>query len=164
MKRILLIALGLLLLVLGARALFRALSSDETKLRWRLEAMEEGYNEGDVGDAIGPIARDWKHDGAGEVTRDYVSRGLAYRSFQGYDQATDERIWRLEIDWDSLLILVEGDEATTEFVATFLERGRDGWNVEWKLEADCRWRRSSEGWFLYASSHENLEGSRGAMR
>ena len=58
MKRILLIALGLLLLVLGARALFRALSSDETKLRWRLEAMEEGYNEGDVGDAIGPIARD----------------------------------------------------------------------------------------------------------
>jgi len=163
MKRILTLLLGLVVLVLGGRALFRALASEETKIRWRLERMEAGYDEGDVGDAIGPIATDWRHEGYPNATRDQVRAGLAHRTLTQRDRETKELRHRVDIDWETLEIEVDGDRATSEFEVRFSELVNGEWIEGWHVRARCTWRHDPNGWFLHASSSEDIRGTAASL-
>ena len=67
MQRVLFGFLVLAGLWFGGRALVRFFASDETHIRWAIEDMEAGYNDGDVPDAVRPLAQDWRHAGHGSL-------------------------------------------------------------------------------------------------
>lgn len=163
MKRFLALSLALLVLILGTRALFRALAADETKIRWMLEEMEEGFNEGDVGDTIGPIGRDWSHDLDPRASRDNVRQWLVGRSFQGRDSETKKLLTRMDLDFESLVITVDGETATFEIPGVYEKMEKEEWTVEWRFLARGEWRDGPNGWFLHRTSHEDVQGTSASL-
>jgi hypothetical protein len=64
-KKLILGALALAALWLGSGLVIRFFASDETKIRWLVETMEEAYNAGRPGTCVGPLAKGWRHEGHG---------------------------------------------------------------------------------------------------
>ena len=158
MLRALLAVLGLVALWFLGRALVYALVSDETRIRWHVESMAEGYNEGDVGDAIGPIHRDWKHEGT-ELSRDLLHGGLVREFFQDRDRETRKLLRRVAIDGESIEVRVTDDRAEVELEAAF-ERMEDGaWVPRWRARIHGELERGDDGWSFRRTRHENLEGT-----
>ena len=158
MKRVLTIVLGVVIVVLGGRAIVRGLASDETKIRWRLETMTEGYNTGDVGDAVFPLAKDWKHEGF-PLDRETMRGVLIRESFQNRDHETHKLMRRVELDDDSLVIEVDGDKATFEVEASFQQAEGDEWVEGWRARIHAELRKGENGWFIHATRHTDLVGT-----
>ncbi len=158
MKRGLTVLLATVIVVLGVRAIARSLASDETKIRWRIESMVEGYNTGDVGDAIGPLAKDWRHEDF-PYDREAIRGGLIRESLQDRDRETGKLRRRVELDADTLSIQTADDTATLEVEASFQKLEGDEWTERWRARISGDLRNGENGWFLFASRHEDLVGT-----
>jgi hypothetical protein len=162
MKRILLAALALAALVLTARYLFLALASDETKITWLIEEMEEGFDEGRAGTATSGLARDWSH-GDSSIDRDTL-RALLAQEFLTARQSSDRALrYRVEIPETTLEIEVEGDSADLRCEAVFESRRGEEWSTVWRVSVEVELRKGEGEWEIHASRHEDLEG-RGLRR
>ena len=158
MKRLFLLALAAVVLLLVGKMVVRALADDETKVRWIVEEMRDGYNEGDVGDVVGPLHREWSHRGSG-VDRDLVRGGLVREFFQERDPKTKQLTRRVDVDLDALEIDVAGDEAALGLEATFSRRRAEAWEPVWRARIDAELVRVDGRGRLLRSRHEDLEGS-----
>jgi len=159
MKRFLAIAIVLVVVILGARALLRSLAPEETKLRWRLEQMEAGYNEGDVGDTIRPIARSWGHEGHPGLDREAIHGQMVREFFQDRHPETRELLRRVDLLEETLVLELEGDSAAFTVEVLFERLVRDSWSTAWRAELSGQWRRGEGGWLLERTSHRNLENT-----
>jgi len=157
-KRGLVVLLAAVIVVFGARAIVRALASDETKIRWRIESMAEGYNSGDVGDAIGPLAKDWKHEGF-PYGREDVRGELVREFFQERDKKTGKPTHKVELDEDTLQVDVQGDAATLQVEASFQEKDGEAWVERWRARIHGDLAKGENGWFFHHTSHEDLVGT-----
>jgi hypothetical protein len=158
MRNLLLLTLVVLLLWIGGRWLVYALASDETRIRWMLGTMEEGYNSGDVGDAVGPLARDWSHEGH-SLDRELVKGGLIRESLQDRDPETKELMRRVELDGETLVVTVDGDAATLEVEASFARQREGAWETTWRALVSGELRRGEDGWEIHRTRHRDLEGT-----
>lgn len=158
MKRFLFGLLALVIIVLGGRAIVRSLASDETKIERLVESMIAGYNAGDVGDTLRPLAKDWSHEGLSWGRQD-LRQGLIAEFFQDRDPKTKKLMRRADWDPESLVIEVTGDTATFELDAT-LSRSRGGaWEVKWRIHLTAELELGSNGWFIQRTRHDDLEGT-----
>lgn len=167
MRRALAVLVALPLLWLGGRALVRAFASDETRIRWMLASMEEGYNTGDVGDAVAPLHRDWSHEGT-ELDRDLIRAGLARELFQDRDPRTKKLRRRVELDPGSVEVAVGEDGADVALVARFArldprpDAGAEdeaAWGVVWTARIEAELVRTDDGWRILRSRHADVEGT-----
>ena len=139
------------------RALYRALASDETKIRWMVQDMVEGYDEGDVGDCIGPFAADWRHEGH-EITRELL-RGALIQTVLERDPATKERVSRVDLDEDALVVTVDGASAHVAGEARFSRLRRGAWEPVWTMRAEAELEKREEGWKIVRSRHQDVKGT-----
>ena len=159
MKRLFLLGLAVVFLLLLGKMFVRALADDETKIRWIVEEMRDGYNDGGVGDVVGPLHLDWRHRGSG-VDRDLVRGGLVREFFQDRDPKTKQLLRRVDFDPESIAIEVDGDAATLELVAAFSRlRGAGEWEEVWRARIEGDLLRVDDRWRLHRTRHEDLDGS-----
>ena len=150
----------LVMLVVGVRTLYFALASDETKIRWLVEQMEEGYDEGDVSDCVGPLAKDWRHEGQSELDRDLLKGGLLREFLQeGRDSETKERTRKVDVVDDSLSIAVTDETATLSVRVAFSRKRASGWEETWRAEIEADLRDGDDGWKIVKTRHADLDGS-----
>ena len=159
MRRLLLVLAAALTLWFLGRALVHALASDETKIRWRVEAMEEGYNTGDVGDVIAPLHADWTHEQHAGLDREMVRAVLAREALQERNPNTRRLARRVDLDEDTLAITVDGDAATLEVVASFSRWVDEAWKPDWTARFHADFVRTDDGWKTNRSRHADISGT-----
>lgn len=164
MNRVITIAILLILGSLGVRLLVSKLVSDETKIRWMLEDMVEGFDEGDSGDTVSGLARTWTHAGR-PIDRDMI-KGYVFREWMESSRSSSGQYpWDVEIPEDSLTISVaaDGETATIELEAVFseLEGGGDAaavWKPNWHVRIWGDLENTDDGWRIVKSRHEDIQG------
>ena len=158
MKRLLLIACAVFIGWYCLLATISFFASDEAKITWKLEAMEAGYNEGVVRRVVGPLSENWRHDDHFYTKRD-VQRGLAAEFFQGRDPKTKKLLRRVRLDWESLTIEVQGDQAQISIEGVFERRVGETWEPKWAARFLGELLDGSQGWEFQSTQHEDLSGT-----
>jgi hypothetical protein len=156
-KKILLGALTLAGLYLVSGVVIRFLASDETKIRWLVETMEEAYNAGRPGKCVGPLAKDWRHEGHG-IDRDML-HGALFQVSRERDRETRELLSRVEVDEDALVISVDGDRATLQADTIFSRRRGAAWEPTWELSIEADLVDGDDGWEIVRSRHSDRAGT-----
>ena len=161
MKRVLLLLVGLGLAYFGGRALWRALASPETKIRWTLEGGVAGFNAQRTDPCLEPLAASFVDETTG-IGRDHVREALIVLFLQTMQDGADGFPYRLELPRDQLAIEVEsGNEAASvELVLRFLEQAGDTEQVAWEIHVKGRMERQDPGWRLVSTTHETVSGRR----
>ena len=165
MKRVLTVLGTVLLIYFGGRALYRAMASDEQKIRWAVEGMFEGYNTAQPRLCVGPLAEDWRHDSWPGLDRELLRGGLFRVSMQDRDRQTKELTTRVELVPESLFISVEGDTASFELEAFTSHHARPEpgadreWEERWRFHVWAQLEKGEDGWKIVTSRHEDLAGT-----
>lgn len=162
--KLLVVGAALLVAVYFLRNFF---ASDETRIRWRIESMMEGFNETRLSPAMQGIGAEWR-DESRRVDRARLADALRYLFFNEKDPQTRAFPYRAELVPDTLLIEFEDTDrsrARVDFEARFLMLNASEWEPTWRV----RVRGSIEehenlGWQLQQSSHETLESDGRLMR
>jgi len=158
MKHVLFVlAASVMAFVLG-RMVILAFVSDETKIRWLIQEMEEGFNDGDLSDCIGPLHTDWKHDGH-SMNRDYLKGGLFQTFREERDRDTGRRTSKVEVDLESFSVEVEDEQARFEVEALFSRFKRDAWEETWHIRVFGDLEQGEDGWKITRTRHDDLSGT-----
>ena len=155
MLRVLLILLAIVLTYVGIRMAVFALASDETQIRWIVERMEEGYNDGKVSPCMDSIAADWTHEGAGVVRAD-LKAGLQRQFLTERDKQGPR--FRAEVDWEAFEVEIEDGSAHIVCDVHFLRRRADTWESRGRTRIEADLRDGEDGWEIRASRHTHVEG------
>lgn len=140
------------------RALFLAFVSDETKIRWQVEGMEEGFNEGDLSDCVGPLDTSWRHD-AYSLNREYLKGGLFQAFREERDRETGKRTSRVEVDWKGFFVEVDGEQAKIEVEARFSRLQKEAWEQTWHIRVFGDLEKGEDGWKILRTRHDDLKGT-----
>jgi len=180
---------GLLALVVlalaswGVSALVRALASDETRIRWVLEEMAEGFNETRLAAATEGVGESFRDETSGVNKADLIEV-LRYVFMSSKHPVTHAFPYRLEIPREELSIELReprvgehGKQARARFLARVVEPdplprrgaradedsapGEDGELAprSWDLRVEADFVDTEDGWKLARSTHEKLSGS-----
>ena len=159
MRRVLLALIALAALVLVGQRLRVALASDATRIRWRLEQMEAGFNEARLGACLRGVADGWRDTESG-VDRALLADLLRSLFFHERDPESGRFPFRVELEPEALAIAVDPQvegRAQVEAVARFsmLERGE--WSETWRLRLRATLEQHEElGWQVVRSERETL--------
>jgi hypothetical protein len=156
-KKPLSVLLALAALYLGGGLVIRLCSSDETKIRWLVEEMEEGYNTGSPGTTVGPLARTWHHDGS-EIDRQMLL-GALFEAARDRDRETKRLRSRVEVDEDAAVITVTGERATLAADAVFSRWVADAWKETWRVHFEAELVNGDGGWEIVQSRHQDQTGT-----
>jgi hypothetical protein len=156
-RKILLLALALGALWVVGAWLVELLTSDETKIRRLVADMEEAYNAGSPGSCVGPLARDWRHEGY-EVDRELLLGGL-FQAARERDRETKQLRTRVEVDEDAMEVTVEGEHAALACDAVFSRLRAGQWNETWRAHLEAELADGDDGWKIVRSRHRDLRGT-----
>jgi hypothetical protein len=160
-KRALLLGLGLALVVLGGRRVLRALASDETKIRWLVEDMVDGFNDERTARAVRGLAPGFRDETSG-ADRDLVRQGVIRMLFQEHDPRTKRFLLRLEVPEEALAVEVApgGDTAAARGELRLYERRGAAETLLWGASFEGDLARTDDGWRFLRSRHRTVEGER----
>jgi hypothetical protein len=157
-KRVLLVLLGLVALFFGVRAIVHALASDETKIRWLLEDMTDGFNETRMNPILSGLAQEFVDDGSG-ARKDDVRAALAQLFLQRKDPQTKKFPFRARIEVEA--VRVQGTKsAESDFVLDVEESRGELWRAAWKARVHADLVQDSGDWFVQRTRVDTLEGQR----
>jgi len=157
MKRVLLGLLFLVVALIAVRQVVFLLASDETKIAWLIEGMEEGFNDAHAGRAVEGLANDWGHAGS-PIDRSSLQAAL-FQEFRSFGQSKKGReTYRVTVIEDSLEITVDGDRASIACEAEFARQHEEEWSPVWRIRIDAKLEDGEDGWRFTSSSHEDLVG------
>ena len=161
MKRILLLLAAALGLVLLGRALVRSFASDETRIRWLVEDMADGFDRTRMDPILAGIADDFRDKTSG-CDRQELRQAIAYLFFTAKDPATKRFPYRVEARLERLSIDRGGDDpsAECEVDARFLERLGDQESEAWRISLTARLQRGAAGWRIRSASWVTRAGRR----
>lgn len=162
MKRVLLAALALLALFFGVRALVRALASDETKIRWLVEEMTEGFNDTRMNPILSGLAQDFVDDSTG-ADKDHVRAGLAQIFLQRKDPATKRFPFRAQLPEAEFPVAVQDGEprlAEADFLLECEESKGEEWHSCWKAQVHAELVLAAGGWKIRRVRIDTREGRR----
>lgn len=166
MRRVLLIAIALSLLALLGLRVRWWLASDATRIRWRLEEMEAGFNDARLAPCLRGVAADWRDADAG-VDRERLADVLRSLFFHENDPDSGRFLYRVELERDGLAIEVEPEgegRARVDLVARFSTLQGGDWSPTWRVRLRVDMLEDAErGWQAVRSEHETLE-SDGRLR
>jgi hypothetical protein len=164
-RKLLLAVVGLTVLVVGGRWAWRALASDETKIRWRIEDMLDGFNECRNGRVCDGLASEFR-DRASGATRETVHAALVQLFFERVDSRTHEFQLSAELVADELEIKVEKGEpkrASAKVHVLIDELASDGKRqLYWDAHVTGRLEERDDGWQWIETTEVNHRDRRGA--
>ena len=159
MRRVLLVLIGLAALVAVGQRLRVWLASDATRIRWRLEEMEQGFNATRLGPCLRGIAADWR-DEQGRVDRALLADLLRSLFFHEQDPESGRFPYRVELERESITIgpgPQEGGRAEVEVVALFSALEGGDWSPTWRVRVRGELVQHEDlGWQVVSSEHETL--------
>ncbi|MEX1024441.1 MAG: hypothetical protein WD226_05125 [Planctomycetota bacterium] len=157
MKRFLLVPLAAVAIYFAGRSLVMLFVSDETKIRWIVEEMQESFNDARAGGCLSPVADTWRHEDSAWLDRETLHGALVRTFFTERDR--DKRfLLRVEVPEDNLVIVVTDDTADVRAAVKFLRREGEAWAVTWYFELEAEFRDGDDGWQIHRTSHRNVEG------
>jgi hypothetical protein len=163
-KRILLGLLALVALFFGLRALVRALASDETKIRWLIEDMTEGFNETRMNPVLSGLAQDFLAQGREtDADKASVRAGLAQLFLQRKDAQTKRFPYRAQVPEADFEVHVEPGEprsAAADFLVDCDESQGEEWRPTWKAKVHAELVLGPGGWKIRRASLETRDGRR----
>ena len=159
MKRILLALAGAVVLFLLGRAIVRALVSDETKIRWLVEDMREGFDETRMDPILVAFAENFRDESSGADRAD-VRQALASVFFTAKDPETKAFPYRVEIEIPKLAIDSDAEPPTAEcdLEARFFDSRDEKEEPVWEVSIVSRWTRGEYGWRIASTRHETKSG------
>lgn len=186
LRKGLLALVALALAYWAVSALVRALASDETRIRWVLEEMAEGFNETRLADATEGVGESFRDDTSGFGKAELIE-ALRYVFMSSKHPVTRAFPYRLELPRDELEIKLReprageiGKQARASFLARVIEpdpaprratrasdedeEALDEAQGElaprtWDLRVEADFVDTEDGWKLARSTHEKLSGS-----
>jgi hypothetical protein len=141
-----LVAVGVIVVLLGGRALRGCMTTEEDRVRAQIRAVADAVEAHEVSDAVAPVS---------ETYRD--AEGLTKPLVRGYlvQQALAHRKIAVRIEGEVAVTIRKDGLATAVFYARFAEGGLDalaGGGESWRFEADLR---KEEGvWKIVTSRRE----------
>jgi hypothetical protein len=138
-----------------------ALASDETKIRWRIESMVDGFNRERAAPVMRGFHPDYR-DASSDADRELVHSGIVSVFFRERDPETKRFRLRVEIPRDTLSIEVaeDGSSAMASGVLTIFEQEQEGELVMWSTSFEGELQRGEDGFRFVSSRHETDEGER----
>ena len=162
MNRILLVLLGLVALFFGVRAIVHALASDETKIRWLLEDMTEGFNDTRMNPILSGLAQEFVDESSG-ADKELVRAGLAQLFLQSKDPKTKKFPYIVRVlENETKIDVTQGEPATArlECVVEFVTpHGPGEFELIWKVRIDGELARK-DSWKFQRTRVHTLEGQR----
>jgi hypothetical protein len=156
-RPVLLLLAALVAFVALARAVYVWMASDETRIRWVIERMEEGFDAGSANGATSGLAPGWRHEGQVHERR-MVHDGLLRVFWEERDPKTKELLLRVEVPEESLAIRVDGERAELEAQARFERRRGGEWQPQWTIAIEAELALGEDGWEIVRSRHRDVEG------
>jgi hypothetical protein len=159
LRRFFLSALAVIALFFGGRAIVRAFASDETKIRWQLDSMAEGFNETRNGAVLAGLAPDFLDETHG-ADRQLVRAALARLFFESKDPVTKAFPYRVELPREALEIDVgsPANTATVELVARFFEKHAGEEQVRWEIAVSAELVERDGEWLVQRSEVRTVSG------
>jgi hypothetical protein len=135
------------LLFFGARGLWRALASPQTKIRRQVESMVEGFNGMRTSQVLDGIARDFR-DEVADTLRDDLRQVLVYLFVQEVEPSTGEFLWSAEFDPEQLQIALapEKDRAELELGLRIFRRRAGEPQLMWDARLSGLMIKGDDGW------------------
>lgn len=160
MKRLLLGLLALVALFFLVRALVHAFASDDTKIRWLIEDMSEGFGETRMNPILAGLAHEFVDDGSG-ARKDDVRAGLAQLFLQRKDPKTRKFPYRARIVQEGFTVSVHSAEtksAEADFVLVLEQSAGEEWHEAWKAQVHAQLAEDSGDWFIQRTRVDTLDG------
>lgn len=161
MRRFALLALGLALALVAGRAVFRALASEETKIRRVVGEMAAGFDAGSANRCVAGLADSWRDETSG-LEREWLRQGLAQFFFQQHQAGGGAERYRVELPEAAFVVTLVPERPTSarlECVARFLELGPPE-TLAWEVSIRAELERGTAGWEIVATRHRTLSGER----
>lgn len=162
MKRILLSAVALVALFFAGRAIYRASVSDETRIRWLLDEMCEGFGATRMAPVTAGLAPEYFEENFG-ADRELVKAGLAHLFFEnrGGDKGFPYRVaWRSEGPTVEPGDEDEGRRATMQLQLDFFERKGEAEERRWVVSVDSELIKRDGEWRFVRTASTTVEGRR----
>jgi hypothetical protein len=162
MKRALFALLALVLLWFVVRTIARAFASDQTRIRWVIEDMADGFNETRMNPIMSGLAEDFLEDSWG-ADKALARAGLAQMFLQSKEALTNKFPYRVEIPEDEFHVQVhDGEPRTAEFdlVAQFEESKGGEWSARWKANVHAQLELAAGGWKIHRARLSDGGGQR----
>jgi hypothetical protein len=160
MRRILSGLLIAAALFLVARWVWLAFVPETTRIRWRLEEMEAGFNETRLSPCLRGVAEEWRHADS-RVDRALLADILRSVFFHEKDPKSGRFPLHAEFERDSLEIVldpVDEERAEVVLVGVFSVLDGEEWSPAWRARITASLRKDPErGWQVTASAHEDLQ-------
>lgn len=157
MKRILLGLVLAVAAVVAVRWVIGALASDETRIRWMVEEMVDGFNEGSARRATSGFAESWRY--REETLRRDDLRGGLLAEFQQQRSRQARRLTLRASVPEPLAIEVAGDTARMELELHVEGLRGEAWAPRWTMRVRAELERGEDGWRIVAVAKDDLEGS-----
>ena len=160
MKRFVLAAVLAFALAFGVRALVRALASDETKIRWQLASMAEGFDETRMNPVLAGLAPDFLDETHG-ADRELVRAALAHLFFQKKDPVTKGFLYRVEMPPESIVVAGDpttGTTADVELVARLIEKRGEEEKAVWETRIEAVFVELDGEWRIRRAQHQSISG------
>lgn len=161
MKRVVLGLVGACALFFAGRMLYRALASHETKIRWRIESMVDGFNRTRPRPVLRGFRDDYR-DESSDADRELVHSALVSLFFTEKDPETKAFTLRADVPRETLVIEVAEDAqtATAEGVLTIYERLGEAEELLWSAGFEGDLTHGEDGWVFVRSRHSTQDGER----
>jgi len=137
-------------------------TSSETRIRRRLEAMAEGFNEARLRPIAAGLAPGFTSPTEG-VDRATLLDGLRAHFFEHVKGPFPYRV-RLPRERLSVDVHEGGDTADADLVAEFERRGDEDWESAWEVEVRAALTRDEEGWRVVRAETVTLAGAPRRLR
>lgn len=160
MRRILLGLAAALLLFFVGRAIVRAIVSDETKIRWLVEDMRDGFDRTRMDPVLVAFAESFRDETSG-ADRPSVREALAYLFLTAKDPQTKAFPYRVEVDISKLAIDASTPDAPTadcDLDARFFDLRGGEEKLAWEIAIASRWIRGEYGWRIASTRYETKSG------
>lgn len=168
MKKSLQIIAVIAALAIAGYAISRALASDETRIRWLIEATIEAFNDSRVGGTIEGLAEEFREETA-KLGRDEVKLILLHLFLQERDPQTKDfrfkvvpadklagREMELKVKFDPASPL----KASLTLAVAFCKMQGEAAGPAWTIEVDASLEKKDDGWKVVTSRHKTLSGKR----
>lgn len=162
MKRAVFLLVAALAAFLVGRAIVHSLASDETRIRWVIEDMAEGFDGTRMDPILRGLARDYLDESSG-ADRDTLRQALAYLFFTAKEETTKRFPYRVEVTISRIATTEEPDgkkTASCEMTARFLERAGEEEELAWEVEGTAQLKEEEGDWRIRRTSHATRAGSR----
>jgi hypothetical protein len=150
----------------AGRALVRLLASDETRIRWALEEMRDGFNDTELAPVVDRLHPMFREEQSG-ADLDMVEQALIAVFFGEIDPTTKSFALRVDGDFDAWTVEVAEQDlesgASARASGDFAISRRKGeqetllWRARASLELSLH---DEEGWQVLRASVDTLEGAR----